>query len=67
MCCVTKRCMSVQDTLGAQGVSLLVFGCFGLSCSLSSCLSVCIFLLIFFIIIFESVDLRSFFRPILSN
>ena len=38
--------------------------CFVLSCSLSSSLSV--YLSIYFIIIFESVDLRSFFRPILS-
>ena len=66
VCCVTKRWMSVQDTLGTQGVSLLVLA--GLFCFVlfSLLFSLCVSFFLFIIIIFESVDLRSFFRPILS-
>jgi len=51
---------------GYTGGQFFGFGWFVLFCLvLSPPLSLCIFLS-YFVIIFESVDLRSFFRPILS-
>ena len=51
---------------GYTGGQFVGFGWFVLFCLvLSPLLSLCIFLSFYFIIIFESVDLRSFFRPIL--